>query len=231
VYLSSNCTLCVGHAGIEVENEQEILETYAKTTPHCAYGRSKKVATELVVSANGCGRLHTLVLLPGMIIGPGEPKFMENVLSQDVMPYSSEYAGQLNFASTRSIERAVLAALGSLSKTDNIKAAGHIFLISDVLENFASFETAVRIALGRPHDKFINGLMPIVALLSQFVNWITNDRLNHMFLQGTSAAVELAKRAPALKSTQEAQNVLGWKPTPREDLIQELVNHYRPQKK
>lgn len=230
VYLSTNCTLCVGQDGIEVETEQDVLEVFAKTIPHSAYGRSKKEATQLVLAGNGLGRLRTLVLLPGVIIGPEEPKFMANVMNQSIMPLSEAFAGSLNFLSRTSVVSAILCSITALRQSDVSKVAGRIFIISDVLENFAGFETAIRKALGRPHGRHINSLMPLVCALSEFINWLTNDKFNHILFQGNFAAMELSKRAPQLKSTHEAQNVLGWKPVSREALIQELVNYYKPKK-
>ena len=228
VYISSNCAVTVGQAGITAESEKDVLDIFAKTTPHCAYGRSKKEATQLVVAANGSGRLRTLVLLPGFIIGPGEPKFMVNIMKEEIMPFSRERTGKLNFVCRTSVGRAIMCSLVALHKPDVSRTAGHIFMISDVLENFADFETAVRKALGRPHDKHVNALMPLVCTISQLFNWMTNDRYNFMFLQGTFAAMELSQRAPELRSTHEAQTILGWTPTSRETIIQDLVNYYKP---
>ena len=224
VFTSSDSSLCSGKPGVNPSNEAEVLKLWEETQPHSAYGSSKKAGAQLTLSADRYGRLRTMVLLPGLILGPREPRLLAGLNDPNfVHLHSPERAGSLNVVWTRSFARAQLAAATKIVSSDTTKVAGHVFMICDVIKNVVDVEIEIRKALGLPNAKSLNSLRHGLYFISYFYNWLTNDTKNSGFLQATYASDTLMLVAATFPSTQEAQSALGWKPAPFSELLADIA--------
>lgn len=232
VFTSSDSTLCCAKPGISASTEQEVLKYWETTQPHSSYGASKKAAARLALSVNGYGRLQTTVLMPGLILGPREPRLLTGIQEPNfVHLLSPEKAGLLNVVWTQSLARAQLAAATKIVQPNNSNVAGHIFMIYDFVKNVVGVEIALRDTLGLPRVTALNSKRHLIYIAAYIVNWITNDKLNSGFLQASYAADQLMLYAATFGSHEEATNALGWKPSTIEDLLKDIEEHHNPKKK
>lgn len=228
VHTSTNATLHNGTAGIAPRTEADVLKLWQTTTPTSGYGLTKKAATQLVLANNFANeQLRTAALMPGLVLGPREPRMLGVILNgAAVHPLRPEQSGKLNYCHVSSLAKAQLLTLDRLLAND-ARVAGHLFMMSDFVENIIQLDINLRKALKRPAHRTLGlPLLNALSSVSVFVNWLTNDRLNNPFLQLTPTAVSMIQHGPVYQSTAEAEQALGWKPVTQDALIQELVQYY-----
>lgn len=229
VYTSTNGTLHTAEAGVAPASEADVAKLWGTTKPLSGYGRSKKAATLLVLANNGAanGQLRTTALMPGVIVGPREPRMLGGIINGDpVHLLPPEESGKLNFCTSTSLAKAHVLALDRLLVNDP-RVAGHVFMMSDFVENVTQFEMNVRKVLNRPAERIIGLRMANVLMIaSRLLNWLTNDGLNTPFGQLTSTSVSFMRKGPIFQSTAEAEEALGWRPVSQDDLLKELVQYY-----
>lgn len=228
VYTSTNATVYTGQPGVKPQNEADVLKLWAETKAVSSYGISKRKATQLVLSSDKRGGLlRSASLMPGLILGPREPRMLATILyGAPVILAPPEHCGNLNFCDATSTAKAHLLAIDRLLENDD-RVGGHVFMMSDFIDNVMIFEQVLRKALNKPATRVLG--WPLVygmTCVSVFLNWLTNDRYNINFFQLTFTSAKMIQYGPVYQSTHEAQRALGWKPVTQESLVEELVKYY-----
>jgi nucleoside-diphosphate-sugar epimerase len=228
VYTSSNSTIHTNKRGVDAKSEADVLALFANSTPSTSYGRSKKAATQWVLANDKVGRMRTTVLMPGVVLGPREPRLLAPILDDThVHLFKPELSGSLNFCHSRSLAQAHILAAERLLAGDK-SVPGHIFMISDGIENVIQVEVLFREALGKGPGKILGAISYILVAVAYLANWITNDRWNNPLVQVTSTTIGLIFNGPIMSSTFEAEKALGWKPSSMDAIIKALVDYYKP---
>ena len=228
VYTSSNSTIHTNKPGVIAHNEQDVLTLFANSTPSTSYGRSKKAATQWVLATDKTARLRTVVLMPGPVLGPREPRLLTPILDgSHVHLFEPQSSGSMNFCHSRSLASAHLLAAKRLLEGDKA-VAGHLFMMSDGIEKVLQVEVIFRNALLKGPAKILGAFTHLLVAASFAINWIANDRINNPLLQVTSTTVGLIFNGPVMASTSEAEQALGWKPSSMDLLVKDLVAYYKP---
>lgn len=238
VYTSSNSSLSSSAKKVEISNEKEVLECWNTTKADTVYGMTKREAAQLTLEAdNRNGVLRTVVLIPGPILGPKEPRMLHGILTGELTRlYDTPTSGSLNFIWSKSFARAqLLAAKALLSPPESEtlrNVAGHAFMIHDFYDNCPTIETEIRTALGVPEGNYLPfWAAGAINKFAEMLNWVTNDHKNWQLLQATSAATKFVRDPPLMTTCEPLQKAIGWKPATKQEMLKDLADFYSPHMK
>ncbi|KAK9393159.1 putative short-chain dehydrogenase/reductase family 42E member 2 [Crotalus adamanteus] len=179
---SSSVTVIFG--GDPIEDGDETLPYFPLEKQPDYYSRSKTIAEQMILAANGAslqggGTLRTCALRPPGIYGPGEKKIIPHIVKtiQTYLRYFTfDTTGTwMNWVYICNVIQAYLLASKALAAERNFIASGQAYFIHDGEKvNFFKWSSVVYKALGlrKPRLVLPGVLLKITVTMAEYLYWV-----------------------------------------------------------
>ncbi|XP_034294703.1 putative short-chain dehydrogenase/reductase family 42E member 2 [Pantherophis guttatus] len=184
----SSVTVVFG--GDPVEDAVETLPYFPLEKQPDNYSKSKSIAEQMILTANGAPlqggeTLRTCALRPPGIYGPGEdkiiPRFIKTIQSY-LLYFTFDTTGTwMNWVHICNLTQAYLLARRALTAERNFIASGQAYFIHDGDKiNFFEWTSVLYEKLGHPKPRLIlpGVVLKIVVTLTEYLYWLLNPIFN-----------------------------------------------------
>ncbi|XP_029140921.1 putative short-chain dehydrogenase/reductase family 42E member 2 [Protobothrops mucrosquamatus] len=185
---TSSVTVIFG--GDPIEDGDETLPYFPLEKQADNYSRSKTIAEQMILAANGAslqggGTLRTCALRPSGIYGPGENKIIPRIFKtiQTYLKYFTfDTTGTwMNWVDIYNLIQACLLASRALTAERNFIASGQAYFVNDGEKvNFFEWTSVVYKTLGRQKPRLIlpGVLLKIAVTMAEYLYWVLKPIFN-----------------------------------------------------